>query len=68
MPGRYIWEVDERDRDGGWSLPEDIKVLEKDLPTRRLCFDSACYQAEKIKRIAVGKRSRGGEDLVALSC
>ena len=42
------------------SLPEDIKTLEKDLPTGRLRFDSALYQAEKLKRITIGKRSRGG--------
>ena len=40
-------------------LPEEIKTLEKDLPTGRLRFDSALYQAEKLKRITIGRRSRG---------
>ena len=40
-------------------LPEEIKTLEKDLPTGRLRFDSALYRAEKLKRITIGKRSRG---------
>lgn len=40
-------------------LPEEIKTLEKDLPTGRLRFDSALYQSEKLKRITIGKRSRG---------
>jgi hypothetical protein len=40
-------------------LPEEIKTLEKDLPTGRLRFDTALYQAEKLKRITIGRRSRG---------
>ena len=41
-------------------LPEEIKTLEKDLPTGRLRFDSTLYQAEKLKRITIGKRSHSG--------
>jgi hypothetical protein len=41
-------------------LPEEIKTLEKDLPTGRLRFDSALYQAEKLKRVTIGKRSHSG--------
>jgi hypothetical protein len=40
-------------------LPEEIRTLEKDIPTGRLRFDSALYKSEKLKRITIGKRSRG---------
>lgn len=41
-------------------LPEEIKILEKDLPTGTVRFESALYQAEKLKKITIGKRSHGG--------
>jgi hypothetical protein len=40
-------------------LPAEIKTLEKELPTGKLRFDSKLYQAEKLKRITIGRRSRG---------
>jgi hypothetical protein len=40
-------------------LPEEIKTLEIVLPSGRLCFDSALYQAEKIKRISIINHTHG---------
>ncbi len=40
-------------------LPEEIKTLETDLPTGRLRIESALYQAEKLKKITISKRSLG---------
>jgi hypothetical protein len=40
-------------------LPEEIKTLETDLPVGRLRTESALYQAEKLKKITISKRSLG---------
>lgn len=40
-------------------LPEQIKILETDLPSGRMHFESALYQAEKLKKITIGKRNLG---------
>jgi len=40
-------------------LPEEIKTLEADLPSGRMRFEHALYQAEKLKRISIGKRDLG---------
>ena len=40
-------------------LPQEIKTLERDLPTGKLRFESTLYQTEKLKKITIGKRSRG---------
>ncbi len=41
------------------SLPEEIKILETDRPSGRARFESALYQAEKLKKITIGKRNLG---------
>jgi hypothetical protein len=40
-------------------LPEQIKILETELPTGKACFESALYRAEKLKKITISKRSFG---------
>ena len=40
-------------------LPEEIKTIEKVLPSGRVSFESALYQAEKLKKIAIIKHSHG---------
>ena len=40
-------------------LPEEIRTLETDLPSGRARFESALYQAEKLKKITIGKRNLG---------
>jgi len=40
-------------------LPKEIKVLQKDLPSGKVRYESALYQSEKLKKIAVSKRSNG---------
>jgi hypothetical protein len=40
-------------------LPEEIKTLEAELPTGKLRFETALYQAEKLKKIMIGRRSFG---------
>jgi hypothetical protein len=40
-------------------LPEEIKTLEMVLPSGRLCFDSALYQAQKMKRISIINHTHG---------
>ncbi len=40
-------------------LPEEIKTLETNLPSGRLCFESALYQAEKLKKITISNHSHG---------
>jgi hypothetical protein len=42
-------------------LPEQIKILETELPTGKARFESALYQAEKLKKITIGKRSLGND-------
>jgi len=41
------------------SLPEEIKTLETDLPSGKARFESALYQADKLKKITISKRSLG---------
>jgi hypothetical protein len=40
-------------------LPEQIRILETELPTGKARFESALYQTEKLKKITIGKRSLG---------
>jgi hypothetical protein len=40
-------------------LPEKIKILETELPTGKVRFESAIYRAEKLKKITIGRRSIG---------
>lgn len=40
-------------------LPEEIKTLEKDLPTGKVRHDFTLYQAEELKKITIGRRSLG---------
>ncbi len=40
-------------------LPEEIKTLEMVLSSERLCFDSALYQSEKMKRISIINHTHG---------
>jgi len=40
-------------------LPEEIKTLETVLPTGKVRFEPALYQAEKLKKIVISKRSHG---------
>ncbi len=40
-------------------LPEELKILEKVVPSGRLRFESALYQAEKLKKIAISNHSHG---------
>jgi len=40
-------------------FPEEIKTLETDLPSGRMRFEHALYQAEKLKKISIGKRDLG---------
>ncbi len=43
-------------------LPEQIKTLTTDLPTGKARFESSLYQAEKLKKITISKRSLGDQD------
>jgi len=40
-------------------LPEEIKILEKVVPSGRLRFESALYQADKLKKIVISNHSHG---------
>jgi len=40
-------------------LPEELKKLETDLPSGRVQTEPALYQAEKLKKIVISKRSQG---------
>lgn len=40
-------------------LPEEIKILEAELPTGKVRYESALYRAKKLKKITIGKRSHG---------
>jgi len=42
-------------------FPAEIKTLKKALPSGELCFETALYQAEKLKKIVIC-RQRYGED------
>ena len=41
------------------ALPEQIKTLETDRPTGKARFETALYQADKLKKITISKRSLG---------
>jgi len=43
-------------------LPEQIKTLTTDLPTGKARFESSLYQAEKLKKITISKRSLDDQD------
>ena len=40
-------------------LPEELKKLETVLPSGRVCTEPALYQAAKLKKIVISKRSQG---------
>jgi hypothetical protein len=40
-------------------LPEEIKILEGEVPSGRLRFESALYQTEKLKKITISKHDHG---------
>jgi hypothetical protein len=40
-------------------LPEEIKILEGEVPSGRLHFESALYQTEKLKKITISKHDHG---------
>jgi len=40
-------------------LPEEIKILETVLPSGRMRLENALYQADKLKKISIGKRDLG---------
>jgi hypothetical protein len=40
-------------------LPEELKTLEAVLPSGRVRFEAALYQAEKLKKITISKHSHG---------
>ena len=40
-------------------LPEEVRIRETVLPSGKVRFESALYQAEKLKKISIGKRSLG---------
>jgi hypothetical protein len=41
------------------SMPEEITTLQADLPSGKIHFENALYQAEKLKKISTGKRDLG---------
>jgi hypothetical protein len=40
-------------------LPGNLKVMEGELPSGRVRFENALYQADKLKKITIGKHSHG---------
>jgi hypothetical protein len=42
-------------------LPDQIKTLETDRPTGKARFETALYQADKLKKITISKRSLGDD-------
>jgi len=40
-------------------LPEELKILEAVLPSGRVRFEAALYQADKLKKITISKHSHG---------
>jgi len=40
-------------------FPEELKILEAALPQGKMCFESALYQAEKLKKVTISKHSQG---------
>lgn len=40
-------------------LPEEIKTLETVLPSGRMCFESALYQTDKLKKITISNHTHG---------
>jgi hypothetical protein len=40
-------------------FPEELKILEGELPSGRFRWESALYQADKLKKISIGKHSHG---------
>jgi hypothetical protein len=47
-------------------LPEEIKILEGEVPSGRLRFESALYQTEKLKKITISKHDHGESGAGAL--
>jgi len=42
-------------------LPDQIKILETELPAGKARFETALYRTEKLKKITIGRRSLGEE-------
>jgi hypothetical protein len=42
-------------------VPDQIKILETELPAGKARFETALYRAEKLKKITIGRRSLGEE-------
>jgi hypothetical protein len=42
-------------------VPDEIKILETELPAGKARFETALYRAEKLKKITIGRRSLGEE-------
>ncbi len=40
-------------------LPEELRILEGELPSGKVRFESALYQADKLKKITISKHSHG---------
>jgi len=40
-------------------FPEELRILEGEISSERVCFENALYQAEKLKKIWIGKHSHG---------
>jgi len=40
-------------------FPEELKILEGELPSGRFRWESALYQADKLRKISIGKHSHG---------
>jgi 15,16-dihydrobiliverdin:ferredoxin oxidoreductase len=40
-------------------LPDKLRIMEGELPSGRVCFDNALYQADKVKKITIGNHTIG---------
>ncbi|HEY86941.1 MAG TPA: hypothetical protein G4O06_02770, partial [Dehalococcoidia bacterium] len=51
-------------------FPAELKVLEGELPTGKFRWESALYQADKLKKISIGKHTLGedGGTVVMIVC
>ena len=47
-------------------FPEELKILEGELPSGKFRWESALYQAEKLKKISIVKHSRGESGACAI--
>jgi hypothetical protein len=51
-------------------FPEELKTLETVLPSGKICFEGALFQADKLKKITVSKHTHGegGGTVVMIVC